>query len=305
MTEKKSPFIKAATKEKRYKGMFFGDLGTKKTRLALHFPNPIVIDMEHGTELYGDEFDFHVTHTTDADEVMAAIDWLLTNDHGYKTLIIDPITIYWAALQDKYRAFFMQHKQSGKGFKFDFYEFQIGDWTVIKAEFKRFIRKLMTLDMNVIVTAHQKKLYADGETMKVIGDTFDGEKSLGYVFDVVVQMSKKGDDFFCRAIKDRTNRLPRGEFPLSYETFEKAFGQKELNRKSESVQLATEKQIDEIRGWYLNASCPVDKVGQQTLLKRYEVATEADLTFDQAKDFIDKFEEAYNKRQKEKKDAGN
>ena len=141
--------------------------------------------------------------------------------------------------------------------------------------------------------------------MKVVGDTFDGEKGLGYVFDVVVQMSKRGDNFLCRAVKDRTNSLPTGEFPLSYETFERAFGADTLNRKAKAITLATSEQIKEIQGWYLNASAPVNRVGQQTLLKRYEVATETDLTFEQAQEIIGKFQEAYNKRQKEGESARN
>jgi len=299
-----SPFIKAKTKEKRVKLMLFGDTGSLKTRIALAFPAPTVIDMEHGTELYGDDFDFYVEHTTDADAVMSAVNWLLTNEHDYKTLIIDPITVYWASLQDKYRAFFMERKQSGKGFKIDFYEFQISDWNVIKAEYKRFMRKLMALDMNVIVTAHQKKLYADDQTMKVIGETFDGEKGLGYIFDIVVQTIKSGDKFMARAIKDRTNKLPTGEFSLSYEVFEKAFGTEILNRKAESIVLATSDQIDAMRGFYINASNPWSLVDQQKLLKSYEVGSEEDLTEKQADAILGKFEDAYKKRQ-EAANAGN
>lgn len=292
-----SPFIKAKTKEKRVKLMLYGDTGSLKTRIALAFPAPTVIDMERGTELYGNDFDFQVKHTTDADEVMSAVNWLLTNEHDYKTLIIDPITVYWASLQDKYRAFFMERKQSGKGFKIDFYEFQISDWNVIKSEYKRFMRKLMTLDMNVIVTAHQKKLYADDQTMKVIGETFDGEKGLGYIFDIVVQTIKRGDRFMARAIKDRTNKLPTGEFDLSYEMLEKAFGGEALNRKAEVVVLATSDQIDAIRGFYINASKPWSLVAQQKLLKSYGVETEEELTSDNADEILGRFEDAYKKRQ--------
>ena len=70
----------------------------------------------------------------------------------------------------------------------EFYDFQPKDWMTIKAESKELIRRLIALDMNVIVTARQKVQYADGGFMRAIGETFDGEKSLPYLFDVVVRL---------------------------------------------------------------------------------------------------------------------
>src|SRR3990172_2771707 len=150
-----SPFVRAVAKETRVKLFLFGAMGTKKTRTALQFPNPTVIDMENGTNLYANEYDFGVRHTVDADEVMNAVDWLFNNQHQYKTLVIDPITIYWAALQDKYRAIFAQRKKGTAGDKIDYYEIQPSDWTTIKAELRRLLRKAMKLDMNLVVTAHE------------------------------------------------------------------------------------------------------------------------------------------------------
>ena len=104
-----------------------------------------------------------------------AIDYLRTHQHPYRSLGVDPITVYWDALQKKYSDIFLRRNKNSKGYKFEFYDFQPRDWLTIKAEFKDFIRKLIALDMNIIVTARQKAQYADSGFMQKIGETFDGE----------------------------------------------------------------------------------------------------------------------------------
>ena len=210
-------FRKATTRPKRLKLFLWGDSGAGKTTLALQFPRPAVIDLEGGTDLYGDSFDFEVLQVTTADEVMAAINTLLTSRHEYQTLVIDPITIYWEALQRKWSGIYLQRNKGAKGHKFEFYDFQPRDWMTIKAELRELLAKLVRLDLNVVVTARQKPQYADGGFMRVIGDTFDCEKTTPYVFDTVIRMHRdeKGR-FLGLCQKDRSNRMPRGEFEISY-----------------------------------------------------------------------------------------
>lgn len=220
-----SPFEKAKTSKRRLKLFLWGDSGSGKTTLALHFPNPAVIDMEGGTELYGDSFDFKVFHAADADEVSEAVSWLANNKHDFRTLIIDPITVFWDALQKKWSDIFLQRNKAGKGYKHEFYDLQMKDWSTIKAEFKEFIRNLVKLDMNVILTAREKTKYAEG--MRAIGETFDGEKTLPYIFDTTVQLylSKDGKHMGT-TLKDRTNKLPpKGqEWEVTYDIFQAAYG---------------------------------------------------------------------------------
>ena len=307
MTEKKNetPFIKAVGGQTRLKVLVFGDMGTWKTRMGLHLPSPTVIDMEHGTDIYANEFDFYVKHTIDPDECMGAVNWLLNNKHDYRTFIHDSITIYWAALQDKFSSIFAHRNRGKAGDKIEYYDIQPSDWKVIKAEFKRYLRKILKLDMNVWVTAHQKKLYADGDFMKVIGDTFDGEKGLGYMFDIVLQSFTKGGEPYAKALKDRTFKLPKGDFEFKYEVIAKCFGEDSLNRKAEYIPLATSTQIHELKNWYVNALFLIDEPKRFKLLSRYEVETEEDLTQTQAKEILDKFEESFNKLKAKEKPSEN
>ncbi len=243
-----SPFQKAQSIEKRLKLFLWGDSGVFKSTVAVQFPKPVVIDMEGGTDLYGDTFDFGVLKATTADQVLEAVEWLLTNRHDYRSLIIDPITIYWDALQKKWSDIFLRRNKGSKGHRFEFYDLQPKDWMTIKAEFKEFIRKLIALDMNVIVTARQKPQYKEGSFMVAMGDTFDGEKSLPYLFDTIVHLFiDETGRHMGRCIKDRSHKLPKEPFQLPeepldarYKVFESFFGKQPLARKPKPIELATD-----------------------------------------------------------------
>jgi len=275
-----------------------------KTRLALHFPNPFVVDMEAGTDHYGSEFQFRVSHTKDPDLVMEIVDELLTTNHNYRTLIIDPITVYWQELQDKYANIFLQREKRSPGFKFEYYKIQASDWNIIKRELHRFINKLMMLDMNVIVIAHQKKMYSDasGDFMKVIGDTFDGEKSLPYQFDTVVHTFKDSNTkaFKGECLKDRTHCLKEGVFDLSYEAFEGTFGKESLEAKAKPVEFLTDEQKDKIETYLVMFEIETAKANKR--FREYGAETIDELTKENAALIIEKFDQAAEKR-KEKQNA--
>jgi len=242
-----SPFQKAEALTKRLKLLVYGATGTGKTTLALKFPGVAMLDMDAGADLY--EGDHSIMRAADADSAMAAVDWLLTEKHEHRTLAIDPATIYWDALQKKWSDIFLARNKSGKGFKFEFYELQPKDWMTLKAEHKEFFRKVSLLDMNVVATAREKILYSDDGGMKKLGDTFDGEKSLPYLFDVVLRLHRgpKGE-YLATTIKDRTGKLPTGTFPNDFAVFADAFGMDNLSKPANQNPLATEDQKSQIVG---------------------------------------------------------
>jgi len=287
----KSPFQKARSLDRRLKLFLWGDSGVGKTTLSLQFPKPVVIDLEGGTDLYGESFDFDVLRASTADEVMAAVEWLLTHPHSYRTLVIDPITVYWDALQKKWSDIFLRRNKGSKGYKFEFYDLQPRDWMTVKAEFKDLIRKLIALDMNVIVTARQKVQYADGAFMKAIGETFDGEKSLPYLFDTIVRLYR--DDkgrFLGECLKDRSNRLPPGEFECSFARFEELFGKKALARKARPTLFATEEQKREIREQIAHFGITPEQVARR--LAAYGAESLDELTEENARIILAKFRSA-------------
>ena len=286
-----SPFQKARSLDRRLKLFLWGDSGVGKTTLALQFPKPVVIDLEGGTDLYGESFDFDVLRASTADEVMGAVEWLLTHPHSYRTLVIDPITVYWDALQKKWSDIFLRRNKGSKGYKFEFYDLQPRDWMTVKAEFKDLIRKLIALDMNVIVTARQKVQYADGAFMKAIGETFDGEKSLPYLFDTIVRLyrDEKGR-FLGECLKDRSNRLPPGEFECSFARLEEIFGKKTLAREARPTLFATEEQKRQIRDEIARFGITPEQVARR--LAAYEAESLDELTEENARIILAKFRSA-------------
>jgi hypothetical protein len=291
-----SPFLSAKRLNKRLKLFLWGNSGAGKTTLALQFPGAAVIDLEGGTELYGDDFEFVVLPATTFDGVMMAVGWLLTNPHSYRTLVIDPITVLWEELQKKWSDIFLVRNKSSRGFKHDYYDFQPRDWQAIKAEFKDLIRKLIALDMNVIVTARQKPQYADNLFMRVIGETFEGETSLPYLFDVVVQMYRDEEgQFLGRCLKDRSNKLPQGEFTVSYQLFEECFDRVLLTRAAKPEKGITTKQIGEIERCVTLLGLSQEQVSRS--LSKYDATTLNDLTETDARIIISKLTFALEMKQ--------
>ncbi|MBF0607415.1 MAG: ATP-binding protein [Magnetococcales bacterium] len=293
-----NPFFKrAATIDRRVKLFLWGDSGAGKTTLALQFPSPVVIDFEGGTALYGNSFGFDVLQSNSPDEVMSAIDWLLKNKHNYKTLVVDPITILWDALQKKWSDIFLTRNKVSKGYKHEFYDMQPKDWQTVKSEFKDILRKLIALDMNVIVTAREKIKYKEGSMMIAMGETFDGEKSLPYMFDTIVRLYlDKNGRHIGTCLKDRSNRLPKQDFEVSYSFFEQIFGKDNLTRAAQSVSLITEEQKERLGE--LLRQFKVTEEQLHSRLSAYDAESIDDLTTQNAEVIIHKLEDALKNKER-------
>lgn len=286
-----SPFREANSLDKRFKLFLWGDTGVGKTTLALQFPSPVLIDLEGGADLYGDSFDFDVLRASTADEVMNAVRWLRTNQHSYRTLILDPVTVYWESLQKKWSEIFLRRNKSSKGYKFEFYDFQPRDWMTIKAEFKQLVRTLVALDMNVVVTARQKLQYADGSFMQAIGETFDCERSVPYLFDTIIRLHRDEKGRFrgeCQ--KDRSKKLPQGDFDCSFKHIEQLFGRDELNREPIPTSLATDAQRTLIAKCIEQLGLPEEHVAIR--LAELGASSLAELTQETAQAVLEKLEAA-------------
>jgi len=237
-----SLFEKAKKSPDRLKMLIYGDTGTGKTVTSLHFPKPVVVDCEKGTEHYGPHFDFSRIETSDPDVVTKAIDELLKDPNGYKTFILDPITVLYDVIMD--RQLLRKRLKTGNSS----YEIQPLDYKFIKSDVKRLMSKMLSLDMNVIVTAHAKVLYSPDEFMKIIGTAPECPKYLPHMFDVVLELTKEGDKFKATVDKDRTNKLPpiNSTFDFSYESFTKFLGIGGLER--EPVEFSQNEHLEQRSG---------------------------------------------------------
>jgi len=225
-----SLFKKAEAQADRLKMYVYGESGTGKTVTSLQFPNVACIDTEKGTKHYGKFFDFDRIETSDPKQVLAAIEELIEDPKGYKTIVIDPFTPIYEKIMDNHltRLKIVTGKPN--------YFLQPKDYRPIKAEVKNLIDRLLALDMNVIVTARSNTLYSQDkeEYLKVIGTKPDGPKELPYFFDIVLQLKKETRNgkevFIAYTEKDRTNTLP-ATFEFSYSSFVQYVGIKGLERE--------------------------------------------------------------------------
>jgi hypothetical protein len=235
-------FQETKTEQRRLKLYVFGESGTGKTVTGLHFPGLAVVDMDGGTDWYTDKFKMHRLKTMDIDQVFQAVDDLIKDPTGYKTLLIDSMTKFWELLQEKHLKRLRVKKGSPS------YVLQPSDYRVIKSDLKSFINKLLALDLNIVATAQSKKIYANDTTefMKVVGTEPDSSKDAPYLFDVVLELSfGPNDTRMAKVLKDRTNTLPK-EFEYTYQELVKYFGIKDLER--EPVQLRAEQVLNQMAG---------------------------------------------------------
>lgn len=236
---------KPEIKEKRLKLFMYGPPAVGKTVASLQFKNAFIIDTEKGTDFYSkliNDNDSAVFQSTNIDEIRSQLKELLTTEHPYKTLVIDPMTQVYNAVQDKWTRIFEKYAKTDQ-------EKEVGDfgmryWGKVKGEIKSLQRIIMQLDMNVIITAHQKDVYGTG--FSKMGVTFDSMKGDDYLFDLVFHIVKKGNIRIAETVKERAlpgeQKFP-AEFEWSYQNFLNFYGKDIIEKAAVPVALATTEQI--------------------------------------------------------------
>lgn len=241
---------KPEVKEKRLKMFLFGPPGSRKTTSAIQFPKSVLIDMEKGSENYAETINKSgsvVLQTTSPDEVLEEIKALLTEKHEYKTLILDPVTIFYESTQEKWTRIFEKYITDGKNKELQ--DFGMRYWGRVKSNYKSMLRMLLRLDMNIIMTAHQKDIY--GSSMNKIGVGPDSMKGDNYFFDNVFQLNVSNDRAIATTIKQRSEPLYPPRFPeqfeWSYENFCKFYGKEVIEREASPVVMASEEQVARVK----------------------------------------------------------
>ncbi len=283
---------KPEAKEKRLKMFVYGQAGIGKTMAAIMFPNSYIIDTERGTDDYPNVINGSksvVFKSVNPDDIKEEIRELLTTKHEYRTLIIDPITQVYNAVQEKWTKIFEKHAKNEKDAEVQ--DFGMRYWSKVKSEFKAIQRLILALDMNVIITAHQKDVYGAG--FSKVGVTFDSMKGDDYLFDLIFRIDKRGEKRVAITEKERAEigkqKFP-AEFEWSYENFLKYYGKEIIERKAEAIPMATKEDV--LR---LNNLIEVVKLDEETINKWFTKAN-AD-TFDEfTKEQIDKCIEFVEKK---------
>lgn len=266
-------------KEKKLKMFLFGPPGSRKTTSAIQFPKSVLIDMERGSENYSKSLEKAgsvVLNTTNPDEVLEEVHSLLTEKHEFLTLILDPVTIFYESTQEKWTRIFEKYTDNEKNKELQ--DFGMRYWGRVKSNYKAMLRMLLKLDMNIIMTAHQKDIY--GSSMNKIGVGPDSMKGDNYFFDNVFQLNVVNGKATANTIKQRSEPLFSPRFPdsfeWSYENFCNFYGKDILERASVPVEMASTDQVarlnllveglkvppETIEKWH--TKCDVDSFDQMT-----------------------------------------
>ena len=232
------------------KVLIFGPAGVGKTWSALDFPAPYYIDTEGGADLdryriklkaAGGRYFGPEQGSLDFDEVIGQVEALATEQHPYKTLIIDSISkLFNTAITDE--------------------QTRLGDKDAFGASKKpairqmaRLMRWINRLDMNVILIAHEKALWGKAENgqREQIGTTADAWEKLEYDLHLLLRISKlgAGDDAkrFAHVGKSRLGGFVEGSrFDWGFPNFAERYGKDVIEKPVEPIVLATKEQVAEL-----------------------------------------------------------
>jgi len=237
------------TEPSKPKILIYGKPGVGKTWTSLDFPAVYYIDSEGGADLahYTDKLKksggsyFGVEHgALSMESIIEQVQALATENHQYKTLVIDSITkVFNTAITDEGERLQREGKKNEFGL----------DKKPAVYQIKRLINWLQRLDMNVILIAHQKPLWGTDKNgdRSEIGTTFDCWDKLEYELHLCLQIEKNGSSRIARVKKTRLIGFPDATtFPWSYEDFAKQYGKDVIEKKAEVIILATPAQLAEI-----------------------------------------------------------
>ena len=278
---------KPEVKEKRLKMFVYGPAGVGKTVAALMFPSAYVIDAERGTDFYANMINKNhsvVLQTLNPDDIREEIKALLTEKHQFRTLVIDPVTQVYNAVQEKWTRIFTKHSKEEKDAEVQ--DFGMRYWGKVKGDFKGIQRMLLALDMNVICTSHQKDVY--GGNFNKVGVTFDSMRGDDYLFDLVFRIEKRGDVRVAITEKERAEpgcqKFPP-EFEWSYDNFLKFYGKDIIEKEAQPVAMATKEQVARVKE--LVDTVKVEEEEINKWMSKADVNSWEEMTGEQLKKCID------------------
>lgn len=235
-----------AIEPKKPKVLVYGPPGAGKTWASLDFPCVYYIDTEGGADL--DHYRAKLRNSggaylgpdqgsLDFDVVIAQIQALATEEHQYRTVVIDSISKLWnTALSDE---------QELLGAKDAFGAFKKAP----TRKFNSLVKWTSRLDMNAIFIAHQKDQWGlDDKGQRVMtGYTYDGQEKLEYDLHLVLRIAKVATSRYAYIGKSRLPSFPENEnFDWSYQEFAARYGRDVIEKEAAPLVLATPEQIEEL-----------------------------------------------------------
>ncbi len=250
-------FQKARGQQAYLKVAIYGEAGSGKTYTALRIGAALgkvaVIDTEHGTDFYSKMFDFDVLHTR---SLKTALDAVFSDEiKNYDVLIVDSITHLWESAQESYLEMLKRSKDPKKRARAEAGEIQFQDWRAIKAPYRKFINRLLSLDLHVFICGRLGTIYEfrDGELVKA-GVRMRAEGDTPYEPHILIRMEQKNGRHFAFVEKDRSNTIMGKVFEnpdaSMFEPVFKMLGGEQAkveDSADEKLFLADKEQVDKLR----------------------------------------------------------
>lgn len=230
-----------ATEPKKPAILVFGEAGVGKTWTALEFPNVYYVDSERGAtnNHYTDKLEkaggvyFGVEEgSQNFDEVLGQVRALRSEQHDFKTLVIDSFTKLFNIEIANEQA---RLKKAGKEDAFGLSK------KPAVAKSRELVGLLSTLDMNVILICHESPNWTEGEQKGVKPDAYD---KLIYELDLVLHIRKLGGSRKAFIVKSRLEKFPEAtSMEWSYNEFANRWGKEVIEKAHTAVTLATPEQL--------------------------------------------------------------
>jgi hypothetical protein len=198
----------------------------------------------------------------DFQTVIEQIQALATEDHNFKTLVIDSVTkLFSTAIASEAERILEKGNKD---------EFGASKKPAV-ANMRRLVNWLSRIDMNVILVSHEKPewgLNGKGERVE-IGSTFDAWEKLEYELDLCLNIIKNGPQRIARIRKSRlTGFQDATTFPWSYADFSTLYGKEVIEKKSQAIALATPEQLAEMKKLFETVRLPEGQEGKWLAAKQ-------------------------------------
>lgn len=232
----------------RLKTLLYAASGSGKTHFCCSLPDVYYIDSE-GLEDYPHFVEMiaknngDLVYLTELTDIIAEVKELLSKKHNYKTLVIDSLSFPagWLSQMEADRLKAQAAKQGNAT--------EGTDYGANLAKGKRLTYQLgimlSMLDMNVIVTSHERPKYEEG---KEVGTIYDINDKMAYSLGAVFNLKKQGKN---RKLYIEKSRYPQlGEtldFNDGYQSLVNIFGAEMFRRECVAVELASDEQLKEFK----------------------------------------------------------
>ncbi len=253
---------KPEVKEARFQAVIYGNRGVGKTHFCCSFPNTYYIDTEglekhpHFVKMLEDNNSI-IARINEFGEIINEVKTLLSTKHDFKTLVIDSITFPFHLLANLEAERLEKSNKDGDGTGFG--------RNLAKAKRQTFELGMLIsrLDMNCLITAHEKVKY---EKNVEIGKVSDVSEKIEYALGSVLNLRRMGDKIKAYIEKSRYSQLKTHDFldfDNGYSLLCDKLGKNVFEKEVIIEELITPEQITELNRLFLALN-----ISEETVNKR-------------------------------------